>query len=173
MGFRRISREFAMQALFFIDRSGDNSEENLAAFQQSCPPPPKTLPASGFRLNKPGMMVWLTWDRISGGASRNPLPRSSWASRPSSLLLAADVSFPGFDSIRLNRRGGWDRLREELRGLSKPFQVCYEASVGYGALHDQLRRIAKHVVVAHPGQLCLIFRARAFSVFVYRCSHSL
>ena len=44
MGFRRISREFAMQALFFIDRSGDNSEENLAAFQQSCPPPPKTLP---------------------------------------------------------------------------------------------------------------------------------
>ena len=44
MGFRRISREYAMQALFFMDRIGDNSEKNLADFKKSCPPPPKALP---------------------------------------------------------------------------------------------------------------------------------
>jgi N utilization substance protein B len=44
MGFRRISREYAMQALFFMDRRRDNSDKNLADFQRSCPPPQKALP---------------------------------------------------------------------------------------------------------------------------------
>lgn len=39
-------------------------------------------------------------------------------------------------------------------------QVCYEASLGYGPLYDQLTRIARRVVVAHPGQLRLIFRSK-------------
>jgi hypothetical protein len=57
-------------------------------------------------------------------------------------------------------RGHWMALVEELRALSKPFQVCYEASVGYGAIYDQLSRLARRVVVAHPGQLRLIFRTK-------------
>jgi transposase len=48
-------------------------------------------------------------------------------------------------------------LREEV---GQPFAVVYEASCGYGWLHDQLVRIARKVVVAHPGQLRLIFRAK-------------
>ena len=50
-------------------------------------------------------------------------------------------------------RGGWDRLRAALLKIGKPFQICYEASCGYGVLHDRLARMAKRVVVAHPGQL--------------------
>ena len=46
-----------------------------------------------------------------------------------------------------------------LRRLKSPFAVCYEASCGYGHLHDRLRKIARRVVVAHPGQLRLIFRS--------------
>ena len=57
-------------------------------------------------------------------------------------------------------RGGWDRLRASLLKLGKPFQICYEASCGYGVLHDRLARMAKRVVVAHPGQLRLIFRSK-------------
>ena len=47
-----------------------------------------------------------------------------------------------------------------LKGLKRPFSICYEASCGYGHIHDQLRPIAKRVVVAHPGQLRLIFRSK-------------
>jgi transposase len=57
-------------------------------------------------------------------------------------------------------RGHWDRVLEVLRRLDEPFEVCFEASCGYGALHDRLRCFARRVVVAHPGQLRLIFRAR-------------
>lgn len=57
-------------------------------------------------------------------------------------------------------KGSWDRLVEVLGGLDRPFAVCYEASCGYGHLHDRLAVIAKRVVVAHPGQLRLIFRSK-------------
>ena len=57
-------------------------------------------------------------------------------------------------------RGGWDQLRAELLKLSQRFQICYEASCGYGVLHDRLARLATRVVVAHPGQLRLIFRSK-------------
>ena len=49
---------------------------------------------------------------------------------------------------------------EWLRTLGEPFEVCYEASCGYGWLCDQLSPIAAKIVVAHPGQLRLIFRSR-------------
>lgn len=55
--------------------------------------------------------------------------------------------------------GGQAKLLERLRTLSEPFAICYEASCGYGQLHDQLRRIAQRVVVAHPGHLKLIHRS--------------
>lgn len=57
-------------------------------------------------------------------------------------------------------RGGWERVVQTLKGLEEPFQVCFEASCGYGPLHDALARIARRVVVAHPGHLRLIFRSK-------------
>jgi len=57
-------------------------------------------------------------------------------------------------------RGRWPKLIEQLEQLAKPFAVCYEASCGYGHLYDQLKRIARRVLVAHPGQLRLIFRSK-------------
>ena len=46
-----------------------------------------------------------------------------------------------------------------LTGLPDCFEVCYEASCGYGHFHDLLRPLATRVLVAHPGQLRLIFRS--------------
>src|SRR4051812_17433763 len=56
-------------------------------------------------------------------------------------------------------RGIQDMVRV-LNSLPDRFQVCYEASCGYGHYHDLLRPIAARVVVAHPGQLRLIFRSK-------------
>jgi transposase len=62
---------------------------------------------------------------------------------------------------RLEVKGAWARLFEEVdRSVPRPFAVCYEASCGYGYLHDQLAARAERVCVAHPGQLRLIFRAK-------------
>ncbi len=55
------------------------------------------------------------------------------------------------------------RLEEMMRileGLPDRFEVCYEASCGYGHFHDLLRPLAARVLVAHPGQLRLIFRSK-------------
>lgn len=55
---------------------------------------------------------------------------------------------------------GWQGVLKELEALEKPFAVCFEASTGYGFLFERLSRIARQVVVAHPGQLRLIFRSK-------------
>ena len=47
-----------------------------------------------------------------------------------------------------------------LEGLPDRFEVCYEASCGYGHYHDLLRPLSSRVLVAHPGQLRLIFRSK-------------
>ncbi len=60
----------------------------------------------------------------------------------------------------LRIRGHWPKLIEALQTLDQPFAMCYEASCGYGHLYDQLSRIARRVVAAHPGQLRLIFRSK-------------
>jgi transposase len=62
-------------------------------------------------------------------------------------------------------RGGWDKLLTRLREIRDPrpgadLRVCYEASLGYGALHDRLAALGARVVVAHPGRLRLIFRSK-------------
>jgi len=54
----------------------------------------------------------------------------------------------------------WKRVLEYCRQIDGPFAVVYEASCGYGYLYDQLSKIASRVVVAHPGQLRLIFRSK-------------
>jgi len=57
-------------------------------------------------------------------------------------------------------RGSWRRTVEAFKNLKEPFSVCFEASCGYGPLHDQLAKIAERVTVAHPGHLRLIFRSK-------------
>jgi transposase len=53
-----------------------------------------------------------------------------------------------------------DQMMRILEGLTDRFEVCYEASCGYGYYHDLLRPLASRVLVAHPGQLRLIFRSK-------------
>ena len=50
---------------------------------------------------------------------------------------------------------------EYLKRFEEPFRVCYyEASCGYGPLHDRLSMTADEVLVAHPGHLRLIFHSK-------------
>lgn len=51
-------------------------------------------------------------------------------------------------------------LMDLLEGLPDQFEVCYEASGGYGHYHDLLKPVARRVVVAHPWHLRLIFRSK-------------
>jgi transposase len=44
--------------------------------------------------------------------------------------------------------------------VPRPFSVCFEASCGYGYLHERLSALARRVAVAHPGKLRLIFRSK-------------
>lgn len=57
-------------------------------------------------------------------------------------------------------RGSWDLIAQELKSLKGSVAVCYEASCGYGYLYDLFHEVASRVVVAHPGQLRLIFRSK-------------
>ncbi|MFQ5492451.1 MAG: IS110 family transposase [Phycisphaerae bacterium] len=56
--------------------------------------------------------------------------------------------------------GSVTKVLEVLKTFKKPFAICYEASTGYGYFYDRVCRVAATVVVAHPGQLRLIFRAK-------------
>src|ERR687884_1833044 len=62
--------------------------------------------------------------------------------------------------FRRCRVRGLEEMLGILRALPDRFEVCYEASCGYGHYHDLLRPLAARVLVAHPGQLRLIFRSR-------------
>jgi transposase len=57
-------------------------------------------------------------------------------------------------------KGGPGEVASFLTGLGQPFQVCYEASLGYGVLHDRLAPIAAGVQVAHPGHLRAVFMSK-------------
>jgi transposase len=61
---------------------------------------------------------------------------------------------------RKTTRGHWTKMVEYLKSRGRPFVVCFEASCGYGAIYEQLNRIAARVVVAHPGRVRMIFRAK-------------
>ena len=56
--------------------------------------------------------------------------------------------------------GPWRKVVAELRRLRGPLAVCFEASLGYGFLYEQLSALARRVVVAHPGELRLIYRSK-------------
>ncbi len=62
--------------------------------------------------------------------------------------------------VQRARVRGIEEMLRLLKGLPDRFEVCYEASCGYGHYHDLLQPLAARVVVAHPGQLRLIFRSR-------------
>ncbi|WP_287934269.1 IS110 family transposase [Arthrobacter sp.] len=57
--------------------------------------------------------------------------------------------------------GRWPQVIDVMAQLPRPFSVCFEASAGYGWLHEKLSPLAQRVAVAHPGQLRLIFRSKA------------
>jgi len=57
-------------------------------------------------------------------------------------------------------RGHWPKLLDRLATIKGKWTVCFEASCGYAYLHRELSRMARQVVVAHPGQLRLIFRSK-------------
>ena len=48
-------------------------------------------------------------------------------------------------------RGHWPKLLDRLRSVEGPWTICFEATCGYGYLYRELSRLAKRVVVAHPG----------------------
>jgi len=64
----------------------------------------------------------------------------------------------------LSVRGGVEDLARTLVGqladAGVPIQIAFEASTGYGLLYDTLGPLATRIVVAHPGRLRLIFRAK-------------
>jgi len=53
-----------------------------------------------------------------------------------------------------------DQLMQVLEGLPDRCEVCYEASTGYGMYFELFSKVARRVVVAHPGLLRLIFRSK-------------
>ena len=61
-----------------------------------------------------------------------------------------------------------EEMMRTLKGLPDRFEVCYEASCGYGYYHDLLRPLAARVLVAHPGQLRLIFRSCVVKWLMWR-----
>ena len=85
------------------------------------------------------------------------------------LHVGLDIHSTRITICALNERGqvvrrAQVRTIEEmlttLKDLPDRFEVCYEASCGYGHYHDLLRPLAVRVLVAHPGQLRLIFRSK-------------
>jgi transposase len=67
----------------------------------------------------------------------------------------------GKRTLRKEIVGDWDQVVREVKALvPRPLAVCYEASCGYGYLHERLGKVADRVEVAHPGQLRLIFRSK-------------
>jgi len=57
-------------------------------------------------------------------------------------------------------RGSLRSVVAEVSQIKGPFAITYEASTAYGLLYDELSKHAQRVVVAHPGELRLIFRSK-------------
>jgi transposase len=61
-------------------------------------------------------------------------------------------------------KGPWsiaaDWLETFVRVRGEQVTVCFEASCGYGTLHDRLTTFCRTVQVAHPGKLRLIFQSK-------------
>jgi transposase len=76
-----------------------------------------------------------------------------------SSLEILDAQGARFKSLEV--KGNWRELLQKIdKEVPKPFNICFEASCGYGHLYDQLAQRANSVQVAHPGELRLIFRSK-------------
>lgn len=76
-----------------------------------------------------------------------------------SSLEILDANGARFKSLEV--KGTWKELLQRIdTQVPKPFNICFEASCGYGHLYDQLAKRANSVQVAHPGELRLIFRSK-------------
>lgn len=52
------------------------------------------------------------------------------------------------------------RFRDADRPGRRPLAICFEASLGYGTLHDALAQVAGTIQVAHAAQVRSIFKAK-------------
>src|ERR1044071_166148 len=57
-------------------------------------------------------------------------------------------------------RGRASEVADELAKLNQPLAVVFEATGGYGPLHEKLSKVAHRVVMAHPASLRLIWNTR-------------
>ena len=57
-------------------------------------------------------------------------------------------------------RGRIDDVVGELAKVGQPLEVVFEATGGYGPLHEKLSKVARRVVMAHPAGLALIWRSK-------------
>jgi transposase len=78
-------------------------------------------------------------------------------SKQSSLCI---LNSGGGTVKQIQLKGPRSAVVDHLRQLTEPFSICYEASCGYGHLYEQVRPLAAHVAVAHPGKLRLIYRSK-------------
>lgn len=78
-------------------------------------------------------------------------------SKQSSLCI---LNSGGGTVNQIQLKGPRSAVVDHLRQLKEPFAICYEASCGYGHLYEQVRPLAAHVAVAHPGKLRLIYRSK-------------
>lgn len=85
------------------------------------------------------------------------------------LYVGLDVHVKHITICVLNKNGklmkrhqlpDMDAVVQFLKTLPDRFEVCYEASTGYGYCYELLTPIASRVAVAHPGLLRLIFRSK-------------
>jgi transposase len=58
--------------------------------------------------------------------------------------------------------GGWNRMLEVVGQIQEPFNLCFEASCGYGHLYERIARHprARRILVGHPGQMRLIYKSK-------------
>jgi len=56
--------------------------------------------------------------------------------------------------------GRMDQVVQQLIGLGEPVSVVFEATGGYGPLHEKLSQVSDRVVMAHPAALSLIWKSK-------------
>jgi transposase len=57
-------------------------------------------------------------------------------------------------------RGRIDDVAAELAKVGQPLEVVFEATGGYGPLHEKHSKVARRVVMAHPAGLALIWKSK-------------
>jgi len=77
--------------------------------------------------------------------------------RQSTMAILED----GEETIRTRTlHGSLRSVLAEVVRVKAPFEVCYEASTGYGVVYEALVGVADRVAVGHPAKLRLIFGSK-------------